>query len=107
MYYINTLKLELSTAKTYEHNRHDERSVVDKHGCHMMAKFGLFVNEDHSKIPTYYSLSKLHKRPYKSRLIANSSIYTTTKLSIPLISCLQTQIIYGPGVPLGYVIMTF
>ena len=40
----------------------------------MMAKLGLFVNEDQSKIPTYYLLSKLHKRPYKSRLIANSSI---------------------------------
>ena len=73
----------------------------------MMAKFGLFVNEDHSKIPTYYLLSKLHKRPYKSRFIANSSLYTTTKLSIHLTSCLQTQIIYGPGVPFGHVIMTF
>ena len=27
MYYINTLKRELSTAKTYEHNFLDERSV--------------------------------------------------------------------------------
>ena len=39
----------------------------------MAAKFGLFVDEDHSKLPTLYWLPKLHKRPYKSRLIANSS----------------------------------
>ena len=46
------LKQELSTAKTYEHNRHDETSIVDRHRCHMAAKFGLFVHEDHSKLPT-------------------------------------------------------
>ena len=33
----------------------------------MAAKFGEFVNEDHSKLPTIYWLPKLHKRPYKSR----------------------------------------
>ena len=49
----------------------------------MTAKFGLFVDEDHSRLPTLYWLPKLHKRPYKSRFIANS-----TKLSILLPSCL-------------------
>ena len=39
----------------------------------MAAKFGLFVAEDHSKLPTLYWLPKLHKWPYKSRFIANSS----------------------------------
>ena len=43
MYYINTLKQELSTAKAYEHNRLDETSIVDSHRCHMAAKFGVFV----------------------------------------------------------------
>ena len=43
-YYINTLKQELSTAKTYEHNRIDETSIVDRHRCHMTAKFRLFVD---------------------------------------------------------------
>ena len=52
MYYINTLKLELSTAKTYEHNRLNEMSVFDKHQCHMAVKFGVFVHGDHSKLPT-------------------------------------------------------
>ena len=85
---MNTLKQELSTAKTYEHNRLDETSIVDRHRCHMAVKFGLFVDEDHSKLPTLYWLPKLYKRPYKSRLIANSSLCTTTDLSILLTSCL-------------------
>ena len=87
-YYINTLKQELSTAKTYEHNRLGETSIVNRHRCHMAAKFELFVDEDHSKLPTLYWLPKLHKRPYKSRFIANSSACTTTELSILLTSCL-------------------
>ena len=88
MYYIDTLKQELSTAKTYEHNRLDKTSIVDRHRCHMAAKFGLFVDEDHSKLPTLYWLPKLHKRPYKSRFIANSSTCITTELSILLTFCL-------------------
>ena len=55
MYYINTLKQELSTAKTYEHNLLGARSVVDRHRCNMAAKnFGVFVNDDHGKLPTLY-----------------------------------------------------
>ena len=54
----------------------------------MAAKFGLFVYEDHSKLPALYCLPKLHKRPFKSRFIANSSSCTTTELSIILTSCL-------------------
>ena len=54
----------------------------------MTAKFGLFVDEDHSKLPMLYWLPKLHKRPYKSRFIANSSACITTELSILLTSCL-------------------
>ena len=54
----------------------------------MAAKFGLFVVEDHSKLPTLYWLPKLHKRPYKSRFITNSSACTTTELSILLTLCL-------------------
>ena len=79
---------ELSTAKTYEHNRLDETSIVDRHRCHMAAKFGLFVDEDQSKLPTLYWLPKLHRLPYKSRFIANSSSCTTTELSIILASYL-------------------
>ena len=87
-YCINTLKQELSTAKTYEHNRFDETSIVDSHPCYMAAKSGVFVDENHSKLSMLYWLPKLHKRPYVSRLIANSSACTATGLSILLTSCL-------------------
>ena len=63
----------------------------------MAFKFGLFVDEDHSKLPTLYWLPKLHKRPYKSRFIANSSACTTTKVSILSTSCLtaiKTMLFY-------------
>ena len=53
----------------------------------MVAKFGMFVDEDHSKLPTLYWLSQLNKRPYKSHFIANSSSCTTTELSILLTFC--------------------
>ena len=54
MYYINTIKQELGTAKIYEHNLLDEKSVVDRNRCHMAAKIGVFVYEDQSKLPTLY-----------------------------------------------------
>ena len=47
-----------------------------------------FVDEDHRKLPTLYWLPKIHKRPYKSRFIANSSSCTTTEFSILLSYCL-------------------
>ena len=54
----------------------------------MAAKVGVFVDEDHSKLPMLYWLPILHKRSYKSRFIANSSSCTTIELSILLTSCL-------------------
>ena len=52
----------------------------------MVAKFGVFVDEDLSKHTTLYWLPKLHKRPDKSRFIANSSSCKTTEFSILLTS---------------------
>ena len=54
----------------------------------MAVKFGVFVDQGHNKLPTLYWFLKLHKRPYKSQFIANSSSCTTTELSIILTSCL-------------------
>ena len=62
MYYIKTLKQEHGIAKTYEHNLLDEKAVVDRNRCHLAAKFGVFVDEDHSKLPTLYWLPKLKKK---------------------------------------------
>ena len=39
MYYINILKQKLRCAKTYEQILLDQRSVVDRHRCHMAAEF--------------------------------------------------------------------
>ena len=47
----------------------------------MAVKFGLFVDEEHSKLPTLYWLPKLHKRPYKSRLLL-------ILVHVQLLSCL-------------------
>ena len=33
----------------------------------MAAKYGVFVDEDHSKLSTLYWLPKFHRRPYKSK----------------------------------------
>ena len=90
MYYINTLKQVLSTAKTYEHNLLDVRSVIDRYRGHISAKFGVCVDEDHGKLLLrLYWLPKLHKRHYKSRFITNSSsCATTTDLALILTSFL-------------------
>ena len=53
MHYI-ILKQELSSAKTYEHDFSDERSVVNRHRCNMPVKFGVFNDEDHSKLSTLF-----------------------------------------------------
>ena len=84
MHYINILKQELGSAKTYRHNVLDGRSVIDRHQCHMTANFGVFVNENHGKLPTLYWLITLlpSKMPVKSHFIAYSSSCTTTELSV-------------------------
>ena len=79
---------ELRTVKTYKHNMLDKMSVFDRHRCHMADKFSVFVEGYHCTLPTLYWLPKLHKRPYKSRFIANSSSCTTMALSILWTSCL-------------------
>ena len=66
--------------------RRDEMPVVNAHLNELPVKFSVCVNED--KFPTSHWLPKLHKRPYKSRFIANSSSCTTTELSKLLHSCL-------------------
>ena len=53
-------------------------------------RFGVSVNEDQERLPTFYWLPKLHKQPYKSRFIANSSSFMTTELSKLLTSCLTS-----------------
>ena len=56
----------------------------------IFSRFAVSVNEDQERLPTFYWLPKLHKKPYKARFIANSSSCTTTELSKLLTSCLTT-----------------
>ena len=46
------------------------------------------VKIDKCELPTFYWLPKLHKRPYKSRFISNSSHYSTSILSKHITSAL-------------------
>ena len=88
LHYINTLKQELYGTEAYEETSIDEKSVVYGHSNEIPNKFAVDVKERQDRLPTMYWSPKLHKRPYKARLIANSSSCTTTELSKLLTSCL-------------------
>ena len=65
-------------------------SVINNHIFHNATGFAVSVNEDQERLPTFYWLPKLHKKPNKARFIAYSSSCTTTELSKLLTSCLTT-----------------
>ena len=88
MHYIDTLKQELSGTKAYEQTSEKEKSVINNHIFHNATRFAVSVNEDQERLPTFYWLPTLHKKPYKARFIANSSSCKTTELSKLLTSCL-------------------
>ena len=50
-------------------------------GCHAALHFGVKAKENQDKVPTLYWLPKLHKKPYKARVVANSYSCTITQLS--------------------------
>ena len=54
---------------SYEHNLLNEKSVIDRHRCHMAAKFAVLVVEDHTKLPTSYWLPTIHKKPKRHVLL--------------------------------------
>ena len=84
----NTLKQELSGTKAYKETSEEEKSVVNGHCNHLALKFSVCVKERQDRLPTMYWLTKLHKRPYKARFIANSNSCTAAELSKLLTSCL-------------------
>ena len=61
---------------------------MNGHCNHLALKFSVCVKERQDRLPTMYWLTKLHKRPYKSRFIANSNSCTAAELSKLLTSCL-------------------
>ena len=68
----------------------EEKRVINHHMFQNATRFGVSVDEDQERLPTFYWLPKLHKQTYKSQFIANSSSCTTTRLSKLLTSCLTT-----------------
>ena len=78
LHYINTLKQELYGIKSDEETSTDEQYVVKSHLNELPLKFSVCVKERIDKRPSIYWLPKLHKRPYKARFIAISSICMTT-----------------------------
>ena len=54
VFYINTVKQELGSNKTYKRIVLDEMSVVDRHRWHMVAKFDVLVEEEHDKFYAIY-----------------------------------------------------
>ena len=91
LHYIAALKQELSGTKAYKETSEEEKSVVNGH-CNHLALIFLYVKERQDSLLTMYWLTKLHKRSYKARFIANSSSCTTTELSKLLTSCLTAVI---------------
>ena len=61
LHYSNILKQELNGTKTYEETSIDEKSVVYSHSNEIPNKFPVDVKERQDRLPTMYSLPKLHK----------------------------------------------
>ena len=60
--YINTLKQELNGTKAYEQTSAGEKSVINHHVFQNATRFGVSVNEDQERLPTFYWIPKLHKQ---------------------------------------------
>ena len=66
----------------------DEKSAVDRHQCHIAAKFGVFVDEDHSKLHTLYWSPKLHKDAISRVLLLTLTHVLLLICHLILTSCL-------------------
>ena len=62
--------------------------MVNDYTYHSATEFAVSFKAGQYRLPRLYWLPKLHKRPYKTRFLANSSSCTTTELSKLLTSCL-------------------
>ena len=85
--YINTIKSELSIAKTYELIL----QIIQLPKIIPMTfftKFGVRITENQEKLLTFNWLPKLHERLSKLCFIANSCSFKTTSLSKVLTYCL-------------------
>ena len=80
LYYIQTLKQELSGTRAYKEVSTENNSVVNDHCSHLSLNLSVNVKGRQDKRPTMNWLPKLHKKPFEARFIANSSSCATTEL---------------------------
>ena len=69
LYYIKTLKQELSGTRAYKDVYAEENSVVNDHCSHLPLKFSVSVKDRQDKLPSMYWLPKLHKNNIKQDLL--------------------------------------
>ena len=84
-HYVEVLKDELNSTSTYAPAQLTKDQLLVHH-INTLTKMD--VNIDKCELPTFYWLPKLHKCPYKSRFISNSSHISTTILSKHITSAL-------------------
>ena len=82
---MEVLKGELNSTSTYVHAQLTKDQLLVHH-INTLTKINAKI--DKCELPTFYWLPKLHKRPYKSRFISNSSHCSTTILSKHITSAL-------------------
>ena len=84
-YYVEILKSELNSTRAYA----PAELTKDKHLLqHTDSLTKSNIKIDKTDLPIFYWLPKLHKTPYKSRFISNSSHSSTTILSKHMTSAL-------------------
>ena len=82
---MDVLKGELNSKSTYVTAQLTKDKLLLNH---INALTKINVKIDKCELPTFYWLPKLHKNPYKSRFISNSSHCSTTILSKHITSAL-------------------
>ena len=84
-HYVEVLKGEFNSTSTYVPAQLTKDQLLVHH-INTLTKINVKI--DKCELPTFYWLPKLHKRPYKSRFISNSSHCSTTILSKHITSAL-------------------
>ena len=77
-YYVDVLKEELNSTSTYVPAQLTKDKLLLRH-VDTLTKSNIKI--DKLDLPTFYWLPKIHKNPYQSRFISNSSHCSTTILS--------------------------
>ena len=84
-HYVEVLRGELNSTSTYVPAQLTKDQLLVHH-INTLTKINVKI--DKCELPTFYWLPKLHKHPYKSRFISNSSHCSTTILSKHITSAL-------------------